>query len=203
MTDIMEKQRHLTDKYYTVLEKNIKSLDMGKLGYKFARQLNTSSRNLWKLPSIREKVKLLSIEKDESNELYFEMIEDIIGTFQEASIIVKNSKLSFPFTAFVNFIMAKEMVAVERAIMMGFAAEDKPVTQIDMHRWMQVSKGQDALLATFKYQMTEYILKEFRTKLSETNIKDVIDIRMQISKNLEKGKFGLKPSTSLPPQQDE
>ena len=32
MTDIMEKQRHLTDKYYTVLEKNIKSLDMGKLG---------------------------------------------------------------------------------------------------------------------------------------------------------------------------
>ena len=129
----------------------------------------------------------MSIDKDESNELYFEMIEDIIGTFQEASIIVKNSKLSFPFTAFVNFIMAKEMVAVERAIMMGFAAEDKPVTQIDMHRWMQVSKGQDALLAAFKYQMTEDILKEFRTKLSEANIKDVIDIRMQISKNLEKG----------------
>lgn len=193
MTDIMEKQRHLTDKYYTVLENNIKSLDMGKLGYKFARRLNTSSKNLWKLPSIREKVKLLSIEKDESNELYFEMIEDIIGTFQEASIIVKNSELSFPFTALVNFIMAKEMVAVERAIMMGFAAEDKPVTQIDMHRWMQVSKGQDALLAAFKYQMTEDILKEFHTKLSEANIKDVIDIRMQISKNLEKGKFGLKP----------
>ena len=192
MTDMLKRQRRLTDKYYSVLDNDIKSLDIKNLGYKFARRVNTSSRNLWKLSSIREKVTSLSIGKSESNEFYIEIIGDIIRTFQEASVIIKDSALSFPFTACVNFIMAKEMAAIEGTIMMGFAAEDKPVTQSDMHKWMQVSKGQEALLAAFKYQITEEILKEFRTKLSEANIKDVEDIRTQISENLNKGKFGLE-----------
>ncbi|MGR3175773.1 MAG: response regulator [Candidatus Scalindua sp.] len=193
MTGIMKKQRRLTDKYYSVLDNDIKALDIKNLGYKFARQVNTSSRNLWKLPSIREKISSLSIGKNESNKFYIEIIEDIIRTFQEASVIIKDSALSFPFTACVNFIMAKEMAAIEGAIMVGFVAEDKPVNQSDMHQWMQVSNGQEALLAAFKYQITEEILKEYRTKLSEVNIKAVEDIRKQISENLSEGKFGLKP----------
>ncbi len=56
MTGIMEKQRRLTNKYFSVLNNDIKSLDIKNLGYKFARQVNTSSRNFWKLPSVREKV---------------------------------------------------------------------------------------------------------------------------------------------------
>lgn len=193
MTDMMKKQSRLTDKYYAVLDKDIKSLDIQNLGYKFARRVNTSSRNLWKLPSIREKITSLSIEKNESNELYTEIIAEIIGSFQEASVIIKNSELSFPFTACVNFMMAKEMAGTERAIITGIVAEDKPVTNSDMHKWMEVSKGQNALLAAFKYQITEGILKEFRTKLSEANIKAVTDIRMRISEKLDEGKFGLKP----------
>ncbi len=197
MANRMKKQRRLTDKYYSVLDKDIKSLDIKNLGYKFARRANTSSRNLWKLPSIREKISSLSIGKNESNEFYIEIIEDIIRTFQEASVIIKDSALSFPFTACVNFIMAKEMAAIEGTIMMGFVAEDKPVNQSDMHKWMQVSKGQEALLEAFKYQITGEILKEYRTKLSETNIKAVRDIRKQLSDNLSKGKFGLKPEDVL------
>ena len=89
--------------------------------------------------------------------------------------------------------MAKEMAGRERAIITGFAAEDKPVNQSDLQTWMQMSKGQDALLSAFKYQITEEILKEFRTKMSEANIKAVVDIRKQISENLTQGNFGLKP----------
>ncbi len=87
MKDTMKKQRLLTDRYYTVMEEDIKSLDMVKLGYKFARRVKASSRKLWKLPSIREKITSLSIGNNESNELYTEIIDDIIGTFQEASVI--------------------------------------------------------------------------------------------------------------------
>jgi len=193
MAGMMEKQRRLTNKYYSVLNNDIKSLAIKNLGYKFARQVNTSSRNLWKLPSIREKVSSLSIDKNESNEFYIEIIEDIIRTFQEASVIIKDSALSFPFTACVNFIMAKEMAAIEGTIMMGFVAEDKPVNQSDIHKWMQVSNGQEALLAAFKYQITDEILKEYQAKLSEVNIKTINDIRKQISENLSEGNFGLKP----------
>ena len=123
MIGMMEKQRRLTDKYYSVLNNDIKSLTIKNLGYKFTRRVNTSSINFWKLPSIREKVSSLSISKDESNKFYIEIIEDIIGTFQEASVIIKDSALSFPFTACVNLIMAKEMAAIEGTIMMGFVAE--------------------------------------------------------------------------------
>ncbi len=193
MAGRMEKQRRLTDKYFSVLNNDIKSLDIKNLGYKFARQANTSSRNFWKLPSIRENISSLSISKDESNESYIEIIEDIIGTFQEASVIIKDSALSFPFTACVNFIMAKEMAAIEGTMMMGFVAEGKPVNQSDMHKWMQASKGQEALLEAFKYQVTEEILKEYRTKLSEANSKAVNNIRKQISENLNVGTFGLRP----------
>ena len=193
MTGIMEKQRRLTNKYFSVLNNDIKSLDIKNLGYKFARQVNTSSRNFWKLPSVRDKVSTLSIGKNESNKFYKEIIEDIIGTFQEASVIIKDSALSFPFTACVNFIMAKEMAAIEGTIMMGFVAEGKPVNQSDMHKWMQVSKGQEALLEAFEYQITEEILKEYRTKLGEANIRAVNKIRKQISENLSVGIFGLRP----------
>ncbi|MBS1257269.1 MAG: hypothetical protein MAG551_00308 [Candidatus Scalindua arabica] len=67
MTGMMEKQRRLTDKYFSVLNNDIKSLDIKNLGYKFARRANTSSRSFWKLPSIRKKISSLSISKDESN----------------------------------------------------------------------------------------------------------------------------------------
>lgn len=193
MTDIMKNQEGLTDKYYAVMDNDIKSLDMQRLGYKFARKVNASTRKLWKLPSIRERVLSLSIDQNTSNDLYIEIIEDIIGTFQEASVIIKGSELSFPFTACVNFIMAKEMASIERAIMTGFAAKDKPVNQSDIDTWTRVSKGQDALFSVFEYQITEEILKEFHTKLNETNIKAVMDIRTQISANLEKGNFALEP----------
>ena len=193
MKDIMKKQRLLTDKYYAVMDNDTKTLDMAKLGYKFARRANASSRNLWKLPSLREKVTSLSIENYESNELYTEMINDILGTFQEASIIIKNSQLSFPFTACVNLIMAIEMAGKERAIMIGFTAEDKPITTLEMHAWMQASEGQDALLSVFKYQATEKMLNEFHAKTNESNLNIVKNIRTQIGKNLANGNFGLDP----------
>ncbi len=193
MKEAMKKQRILTDRYHTVMEKETKSLNMAELGYKFARRVNASSRKLWKLPTTREKITSLSIGNSKSNELYSEIIDDILGTFQEASIIIKNSELSFPFTACVNLIMVKEMAASERAIMIGFVAKDKPITQSEMHAWMQVSKGQDALLSVFKYQITEKIRNEFHAKMSESNIKAVMDIRKQISKNIAGGNFGLKP----------
>jgi tubulin-specific chaperone A len=89
--------------------------------------------------------------------------------------------------------MAKEMASSERAIMTGFVAEDKPVTQSEMSAWMQVSKGQDALLTAFKYQITEKILKEFQRNMRESNIKAVMDIRKQIRENLANGNFELRP----------
>ncbi len=193
MKDTMIKQRLITDKYRKVMDNDTKSLDMATLGYKFARRANASLIKLWKLPSIREQITSLSIETNKSKELYTEIIDDILGTFQEASVIIKNSELSFPFTACVNLIMAKEMASHERAIMTGFAAEDKSVTQSDMQAWMRVSKGQDALLSAFKYQITDEMLKEFHTKMSEANIKIVMDIRRQISENFVNGNFGLKP----------
>ncbi|MDP6925278.1 MAG: response regulator [Candidatus Scalindua sp.] len=193
MTDTMKKQRLLTDRYYNVMENYTKTLDMAKLGYRFARRANASSRKLWKLPSIREKITSLSIGNKESNMLYTEIVDDILGTFQEASVIIKDSELSFPFTACVNLIMAKEMAGMERTIITGFVARNKPATQSEMHEWMRVSKGQEALLAVFKYQITEKLRNEFLTKMSESNINAVIDLRKRIAKNLANGNFGLKP----------
>ncbi|MBT6563137.1 MAG: GAF domain-containing protein, partial [Candidatus Scalindua sp.] len=193
----MNKQRLLTDRYYNVMDNYTKTLDMAKLGYKFARRANASSRKLWRLSSIREKITSLSIEKNESNKLYAEIIGDILGTFQEASVIIKDSELSFPFTACVNLIMAKEMAGKERAIIIGLVAGNRPATQSEIDDWMQVSKGQDALLAVFKYQITEKIRNEFQTKMREANIKAVIDLREQISKNLANGNFGLKPELAF------
>ena len=193
----MNKQRLLTDRYYNVMDNYTKTLDMAKLGYKFARRANASSRKLWRLSSIREKITSLSIEKNESNKLYAEIIGDILGTFQEASVIIKDSELSFPFTACVNLIMAKEMAGKERAIIIGLVAGNRPATQSEIDDWMQVSKGQDALLAVFKYQITEKIRNEFQSKMREANIKAVIDLREQIFKNLANGNFGLKPELAF------
>ena len=197
MKALMKKQRLLTDRYYNVMDNYTKTLDMAKLGYKFARRANDSSRKLWKLSSIREKITSLSIENNESNKLYTEIIDDILGTFQEASVIIKDSELSFPFTACVNLIMAKEMAGKERAIITGFVAGNKPPTQSEIHNWMLVSKGQEALLSVFKYQITEKIRNEFQIKMREANIKAVINLREQISKNLASGNFGWKPELAF------
>ena len=44
MKDTMEKQRPLTDMYYTAMEGDTKSSDMEKLGYEFARRVNAASK---------------------------------------------------------------------------------------------------------------------------------------------------------------
>ena len=196
MVNELNTQRLLTDQKLIALKTYLESIGIEQYGQGVVTQLNMFQKNLAELSTIRDKITSLSITRNESIEYFSEVINDIIGTFQEANITIKDSELSFPFTACINFIMAKEMAGIERAIMVGFVAADKPISHEDQHKWMSVLKGQDALFKAFMHQAAAGggILDKFNNMTSGVNTKAVEDIRKQIFEKHREGGYGLIPS---------
>ncbi len=190
-------QRLLTDQKLIELNTYLESSEVERYGQRFATQLNLFQENITELPAIRDKITSLSITRNESIIYFSEAIESIISSFQAVNITIKDSELSFPFTACINFIMAKEMAGIERAIMVGFVAADKPISHEDQHKWMSVLKGQDALFKAFMHQVAGAgagILDKFNNMISGVNTKAVEDIRKQIFEKHREGGYGLIPS---------
>jgi hypothetical protein len=204
MVSNLNAQRLLTNQKLATLNTHLESIETERYGQKFASQLNLFQENITELSAIRNKIDSKSITRNELIENYSEVINDIIGTFQEANTTIKDSELSIPFTACINLIMAKEMAGIERAIMTGIVSEDKPVLEFytegnnfsksDMHRWMRVLKGQDALFSAYRYLASEEILNIFNNMLTSANTKAVDDIRNRIYEKHDEGGYELTPS---------
>jgi signal transduction histidine kinase/CheY-like chemotaxis protein len=204
MVSALNLQRLLTDQKLATLNTHLESIKVERYGQGFTVQLNLFQENITELPVIRNEITSLSITRNEAIEYFSEVINGIIGTFQEANITIRDSKLSIPFTACINLIMAKEMAGIERAIITGIVSEDKPVLEFDtegntfpkseMQRWMRVLKGQDALFSAYVYQASEEILNKFNNMLNSANTKAVDDIRKQIYEKHDEGGYELTPS---------
>ncbi len=194
MAGELNSQRLLTDRKYIALKRYIDSTDMDQFGQKCCAYLKYFLKKLDDLPNVRKNITSLSITRNQSIEYISGIINHAIESFQQANVTIKDSPLSFPFTACVNFIMAKEMAGIERAIMTGLVAADKPVSEADIHKWMRVLKGQEALFAAFEHQASEEVMKEFRNMIRGDNTKIVKDIRKQIYEKHKEGYFGLMPS---------
>lgn len=193
MTGKLNSQRLLTDQKYSILKRYLDSTDIDHYGQKCCFQIELFLKQLDDLSNVRKDILSLSITRDQSIDYFSKINKEIISSFQEANITIKDSPLSFPFTACINFIMAKEMVGIERALMTGFAAEDKPVSESDMHKWMRVLKGQDALFSAFEHQVhvAGKIQEDFQNMLSGDNTKMMIDIRRQLYEKRGVGNYGL------------
>jgi signal transduction histidine kinase len=195
MAGELNSQRLITDQKYSILKRYLDSTDIDQYGQKCCEQLELFLKDLDDLSNVRKDILSLSITRNQSIDYFSKINKEIISSFQEANITIKDSPLSFPFTACINFIMAKEMAGVERALMTGFAADDKPVSESDMHKWMRVLKGQDALFSAFEHQIhvAGKIQEEFQNVFSGDYTKMIIDIRRQLYEKHRVGNYELMP----------
>jgi len=204
MVSNLSAQRLLTNQKLAALNAHMKSFDVEHYGQRLVFQLSLFQKKITDLPAIRNKIDSASITRNETIEYYSEVIENIIRTFQSFNNSIRDTEHSVLFTACINLIMAKEMAGIERAIMTGIVSEDKPVLEFitaentfsdsEMHRWMRVLKGQDALFSAYSHQASEETLKKFNNMLTSANTKAVEDIRNQIYKKHDEGGYELSPS---------
>ncbi len=195
MVHELNNQRTMTDQKLAVMTSYLESMESEKYGQSFMAMLNLFKENIIRLSATREKIVSMSITKRESTEYFSKVIENIIGTFQEANLTIKNSGLGFLYTICINFIMAKEMAGLERAIIVGIVAEDIPVSGTVMHKWMNVLKGQGALFKLFVHQVSETkIFDRFDKLINGLNTEAVDKIRKQIYEKRNEGKYELTPS---------
>ena len=162
-------------------------------GQQFESKLNAALSKIEDMTSTRGGITSLTASKKEAVGYYTGLIGDLIGSFQEATLAARHPEISSLFTAYVNFIMAKEMAGIERAKMCGIVGSNKPVGPEELGQWMAASKGQDALLRAFEYMASEQTLGKHRSMLSGSAAQQVAAMRLQIVERLDKGEFGLEP----------
>ncbi len=131
MVSNLNAQRLLTNQKLATLNTYLESIEVEHYGQRFASLLHLFQKNITELPAMRNKIDSKLITRNETIEYFSEVINDIIGTFQEANTTIKDSELSILFTACINLIMAKEMAGIERAVITGIVSEDKPVLEFD------------------------------------------------------------------------
>ena len=127
MKDIMEENRHNTDKALDPFQQLMKSSDTKQFGSEFSAKIGLIQNQFHDLSSKRNGATSLSITKDNSTQYFTTLIASFIQSFENVISQAKHPMISNSAFAYGNFLSAKESAGVERAIMCGVISANKPV----------------------------------------------------------------------------
>ena len=191
MKSDLEDVRRDTDKTLASLQHFTESLDIKRYGSELSSRLSSAMNQLNDLYSKRNAVTALSITKGESTRYYTSINTDFIQSFENVALQASHPQVSAPTSAYVNFITAKELAGIERAIMSGIVAANKSIDVNEINSWMTVWKGQERLLDNFEYLASKDVLSFYKSNLTGAVVDNVSKVRNLILEKSGVGSFGI------------
>jgi len=191
MKEELASQRQLTDKALVPLQEFTRTFDEKKFGSDFSTKMGTAMTLLNSLVSKRESISGLSVSKHDTISYYTSINTSFIQSFEQVALLATHKDISAPAHAYVNFMSAKELAGIERAVMGGIAGANTPIETGDLEKWMTVSKGSDRLLQNFEYLSSKDVLHFFQSNLTGQVASDVSDIRKTLLEKAKTGEFGI------------
>ena len=130
-SDILPKQRTLTDKRNRELEAYINTLDLNLFSDELQKVISSFRTDMSKVTSIRAKVDSLAISVKDEVKYYTGMNAKILNIVGLTAKLATNPELVKSLNAYTNFLKSKERAGIERAVLSATFAADKFGTGID------------------------------------------------------------------------
>ncbi len=180
-----------TDNTLASLQNFLASFDAKRYGPIFSSNINSAMDQLGELSLRRDKVDSLSVSKGEATRYYTAINSYFIQSFESVVLQANHPQITAPISAYVNFLSAKELAGIERAVMSGIMASNKPVDSGTLSKWMTFWKGQEKLMNNFEYLASKEVLSFYRSNHTGKVVEDVLRIRNTLLEKANEGNYGV------------
>lgn len=197
MKDTLEDTKRSTDMALASFQQYMATFDANRYSSEFSSKVNTALNQLNDLHTKRNAIVTLSITKDEATRYYTTTNAFFIQSFENVALQANSPQISAPISAYVNFISAKELAGIERAVMSGILAANTAIDMNGLDKWMTAWKGQERLLNNFEYLASKEVLSSYKSNLSGQVVEKVSEIRNSLLKKAGEGNFGITGKESF------
>jgi methyl-accepting chemotaxis protein len=187
----LENIKRETDNALASLQDFMASFDAKRYGSGFSSNVNSALNQLGELSSRRSAVVSLSVSKGDATRYYTTINSSFIQSFENVTLQANHPQITAPTSAYVNLLSAKELAGIERAVMSGIMATNKPVDSNGLSNWMTFWKGQERLMNNFEYLASKGVLSFYKSNHSGEDVERVSEIRSLILEKANEGNFGI------------
>ncbi|MEK7289567.1 MAG: nitrate- and nitrite sensing domain-containing protein, partial [Planctomycetota bacterium] len=193
----LEDSKRNTDKALASFQQFMASFTIKRYGSEFGSRVSFVMGQFNDLQAKRGAVAALSITKEDAVRYYTTTIAGFIQSFENVALQATHPLISTPTSAYINFLSAKELAGIERAIMSGIIAANKPIGAHDLNTWMTAWKGQERLLSNFEYLASKEVLTFYKANHSGLVVEKVSGIRNLLLEKAVEGNFGITPDEAF------
>ncbi len=144
-TQILPKQRELTDRRNRELKVYTNTLDLNSFSNELKSEISALTTDMKKIDMIRSRVDSLSISVKDEVKYYTQMNKKILNIVALTAKLANTQELVKALDTYTNFLKSKERAGIERAVLSGTFAADKFGKGM-FAKWITLVAEQDAFL---------------------------------------------------------
>jgi len=186
-------QRKLTDKKVDELKSYIRKIDLSHLPEGLKMEINVILEKVDTIPQIRREVDDFSITLREAIKLYTDINTKLLHAIGSIAKYSSDAKITRELAAYVNFLLAKERMGIERAVLSAVFARDSFNEHL-YQRFLSLLSEQRAFLTGFKMLATDKFLNFYKKTMVGKAIKEVERMENIALEKASVGAFGIDPS---------
>jgi len=189
-TDILPKQRVLTDEKNSALNSYISTLDLSTFSNELQAEISAFKSDMSQVDSIRAKVNTLNISIKDEVAYYTSMNKKILNIVALTAKLADTQELVKALDTYTNFLKSKERAGIERAVLSGTFAADKFGSGM-FAKWITLVAEQNAFLNSSLAMATEDVKSFYKNTMQAPSIGEVNAMRDIAKAKAISGGFGI------------
>jgi len=165
-------QRKLTDEKLSQFRSELKKIVLEKYPEKVISLVNEINVSLSRLDEIRSKVDSLSVSLKEAISYYTNLNNKLLSVIGEFSKISSNSEVTKQLLAYVNFLLAKERMGIERAVLSAVFAKNSFTPDL-YRKFISLLSQQKAFLISFRMTAPDKFIQIFNDIVKGESVLEV------------------------------
>ena len=191
-TDILPKQRKLTDEKLTILKAKISELNLDDFSDTLKDELKEVTSISSQIPSVRTKVSNLSITVKDSVAFYSNLNYHILKVTSLTAKLSNSPELIKELSAYSNFLKSKERAGIERAVMSATFANDSFKKGV-FAKWLKLMTEQASYADAFESIANKKIVSFYKEAMNDSSVAQVQAYRDVALAKSSEGGFGKDP----------
>ncbi len=189
-TEILPKQRTLTDTKNKELNKYISSIDLNTFSDELKAEIAAFKSDISRIDTMRSKISSLSISVKDEVAYYTNMNAKILNIVSLTAKLADTQELVKALDTYTNFLKSKERAGIERAVLSGTFAADKFGDGM-FAKWITLVAKQDAFLNASMAMATDEVKSFYKTTISSPVVDEVNVMRAKAKAKASTGGFGV------------
>ncbi len=191
--DELSKQRRLTDDKLSQFRSELQKIDTNRYPEEIRSHLKEIEALLSELSEIRSKVDSLSIPLNKSLKYYTGLNNKLISIIGSFSKFSSNAEVTKELLAYVNFLLAKEKMGIERAVLSAVFARNSFTPDL-YRKFISLLSQQEAFFTSFRMTAPDQFIQIFKRYFKGTSVSEVEKMEKIALEMAEKGDFNIDPT---------